>query len=35
MDLKVKRKRKYQITTDSRDAFPIAEDILNRAFPAP
>ncbi len=32
MDLKVKQKRKYQITTDSRHDFPVVENILDRAF---
>jgi putative transposase len=32
LDLKVKRKRKYQITTDSRRDYPIADNVLNRAF---
>ena len=32
LDLKVKRKRKYQITTDSRHDYPIADNVLNRAF---
>ena len=32
MGLKVKQKRKYQITTDSRHNFPIAGNILNRQF---
>ena len=32
MDLKIKQKRKYQVTTDSRHDYPIADNILNRAF---
>jgi putative transposase len=32
LDLKIKRKRQYQSTTDSRHDFPVAENILNRAF---
>ena len=32
LDLKVKQKRKYQITTDSRHDHPIADNVLNRAF---
>ena len=32
MNLRVKQKRKYQITTDSRHDFPVAENVLNRAF---
>ena len=32
LDLKVKQKRKYQITTDSRHDHPIADNALNRAF---
>ena len=32
MDLKVKQKRQYQITTDSRHGYPVAENVLNRAF---
>ncbi len=32
MDLAVKQKRKYQITTDSGHDYPVAENVLNRAF---
>jgi putative transposase len=32
LELKVKQKRQYQITTDSRHDYPVAENILNRAF---
>ena len=32
MDLVVKRKRKYKVTTDSKHHFPVAENILDRQF---
>ena len=32
LDLKVKQKRKYQVTTDSRHDYPIADNVLDRAF---
>jgi putative transposase len=32
LDLKVKQKRRYQVTTDSRHDHPIADNVLNRAF---
>jgi len=32
LNLKVKQKRKYKVTTDSRHALPVAENVLNRAF---
>ena len=32
LNLKVKPKRKYQVTTDSRHRLPVAENVLNRNF---
>ncbi len=32
LNLKVKQKRKYKVTTDSKHAFPVAENVLNRQF---
>ena len=32
LDLKVKRKRKYKATTDSKHNLPVAENVLNRQF---
>ena len=32
LGLKVKKKRKYKVTTDSRHDLPVAENVLNRAF---
>ena len=32
LNLKVKQKRKYKITTDSQHAFPVAENVLDRQF---
>ncbi len=32
LNLKVKAKRKYKVTTDSKHAFPVAENVLNRQF---
>ena len=32
MKLKVKQKRKYKVTTDSKHRLPVAENILNRQF---
>jgi transposase InsO family protein len=29
---KVKQKRKYKVTTDSKHMLPVAENVLNRAF---
>ena len=30
--LRVKQKRKYKVTTDSKHSFPVAENVLNREF---
>ena len=30
LNLKVKQKRKYKVTTDSKDQLPVAENVLNR-----
>jgi len=32
LHLKVKQKRKYKVTTDSKHHFPVAENVLNRQF---
>lgn len=32
MNLQVKRKRRYQVTTDSRHTLPVAKNVLNREF---
>ena len=32
LNLKVKHKRKYKVTTDSKHKFPVAENVLNRQF---
>ena len=32
LNLKVKQKRKYKVTTDSKHSFPVAENVLNRQF---
>ena len=32
LGLTVKAKRKFRVTTDSRHAFPVADNVLNRAF---
>ena len=32
LGLKVKQKRKYQVTTDSKHRLPVAENVLNRQF---
>ena len=32
LHLKVKQKRKYKVTTDSRHQLPVAENVLNRQF---
>ena len=32
MNLKVKHKRKFKITTDSKHKYPVAENVLNRQF---
>lgn len=32
LNLKVKQKRKYKITTDSQHAYPVAENVLDRQF---
>lgn len=32
LNLQVKQKRKYQITTDSRHSLPVVQNVLNRAF---
>lgn len=32
LNLKVKSKRKYKVTTDSKHRLPVAENVLNRAF---
>ena len=32
LNLQVKAKRKYKVTTDSKHAFPVAANVLNRAF---
>lgn len=32
LGLKVRRKRKYKVTTDSKHAFPVAENVLDRDF---
>ena len=32
LNLKVKQKRKYQVTTDSKHQLPVAENVLNRQF---
>jgi transposase InsO family protein len=32
LNLQVKRKRKYKVTTDSRHQLPVAENVLNREF---
>jgi len=32
LNLKVKQKRKYKVTTDSRHNLPVAENVLNRQF---
>lgn len=32
LNLKVKAKRKYKVTTDSKHTFPVAQNILNRQF---
>ena len=33
LNLKVKQKGKYKVTTDSRHHLPVAENVLNRQFP--
>ena len=35
LKLKVKAKRKYKVTTDSKHALPVAENVLNREFSPP
>ena len=35
LNLKVKQKRKYQVTTDSKHQLPVAQNVLNRAFSPP
>ena len=35
LNLQVKAKRKYKVTTDSKHAFPVAANVLNRAFAPP
>ena len=32
LNLKVKQKRKYKVTTDSKHHLPVAENVLNRQF---
>ena len=32
LNLKVKQKRKYKVTTDSKHRLPVAENVLNRQF---
>jgi len=32
LDLKVKQKRKYKVTTDSKHQLPVAQNVLNREF---
>jgi transposase InsO family protein len=32
LNLKVKQKRKYKVTTDSKHSLPVAENVLNREF---
>ena len=32
LDLKVRHKRKYKVTTDSKHRLPVAKNVLNRAF---
>ena len=32
LDLRVKQKRKYKVTTDSKHNLPVAQNILNRKF---
>jgi putative transposase len=32
LHLRVKQKRKFQVTTDSRHSLPVAQNVLNRAF---
>ena len=32
LQLKVKQKRKYKVTTDSKHNFPVAKNVLNREF---
>jgi putative transposase len=32
LKLKVKQKRKYKVTTDSKHNFPVAQNVLNRDF---
>jgi len=32
LQLKVKQKRKYKVTTDSKHSFPVAKNVLNREF---
>jgi transposase InsO family protein len=32
LNLKVKQKRKYRVTTDSKHQLPVAENVLNRQF---
>jgi transposase InsO family protein len=32
LNLKVKQKRKYKVTTDSKHQLPVAENVLNRQF---
>jgi putative transposase len=31
-DIRVTQKRRYKVTTDSRHAFPVAENLLDRKF---
>ena len=35
LNLKVKQKRKYQVTTDSKHQLPVAQNVLNREFSPP
>jgi transposase InsO family protein len=32
LNLKVKQKRKYKVTTDSKHQLPVAENVLNHQF---
>jgi transposase InsO family protein len=32
LNLKVKQKRRYKVTTDSKHSLPVAENVLNRQF---
>ncbi len=35
LNLRVKTKRKYKVTTDSKHRFPVADNVLNRQFSPP